>query len=67
MYPYGASEPKVVYKEPLLFVDEHRFLMNVFIPEAPIEKNIASECIRIVAATYGCKNLQLYEYDANCK
>ena len=29
--------------------------MNVFIREAPIEENTASECIRTVAATYGCK------------
>ena len=33
--------------------------MNVFIREAPIEENIVSECIRTVAATYGCKMLQL--------
>ena len=25
----------------------------------------ASECVGIVAATYGCKILQLYEYNAN--
>ena len=30
-----------------------------------VEDNTASECIRTVAATYGCKILQLYEYDAN--
>ena len=30
-----------------------------------MEDNTASECIRTVAATYGCKILQLYEYDAN--
>ena len=29
------------------------------------ENNTASERIRTVAATYGCKILQLYEYDAN--
>ena len=39
--------------------------MTVFIRRAPVEDNTASECIRIVAATYGCKILQLYEYDAN--
>ena len=39
--------------------------MNVFIREAPIEENIASECIRIVATTHGCKILQLCKYDAN--
>ena len=64
MYLSGASEPTVVYKESL-FADEHRVLMNVFIREAPIEKNIASECIRTVDATYGCKILQLCEYDAS--
>ena len=30
-------------------------MINVFIREAPIEENIVSECIRTVAATYGCK------------
>ena len=30
-----------------------------------MEDNTASECIRTVAATYGCKILQLYECDAN--
>ena len=39
--------------------------MNVLIQEAPTEGNIASECIRTVAATYGCKILQPCEYDAN--
>ena len=39
--------------------------MTVFIRRAPVEENTASECIRAVAATYGCKILQLYEYDAN--
>ena len=29
-----------------------------------MEDNTASECVRTVAATYGCKILQLYEYDA---
>ena len=29
-----------------------------------MEDNTASECVRTVA-TYGCKILQLYEYDAN--
>ena len=39
-----------------------------------MEDNTASECVRTVAATYGCKILQLYEYngnvygyDANCE
>ena len=48
MFPSGASEPTVVYKEPL-FVVEHWLLTNVFSREAPIEKNIASECVRTVA------------------
>ena len=30
-----------------------------------MEDNTALECIRSVAATYGSKILQLYEYDAN--
>ena len=30
-----------------------------------MEDNIASECIRTVAATYGCKILQLCECEAN--
>ena len=64
MYMSGAFEPTVVYKEPL-FVDEHRFLMNVFIREELIEEDIASECIHTIAATHGCKILQLCKYDAN--
>ena len=39
--------------------------MTVFIRRAPVEENTASECISTVAATYGCKILKLYEYDAN--
>ena len=39
--------------------------MTVFIRRAPVEDNTTSECVRTVAATYGCKILQLYEYDAN--
>ena len=30
-----------------------------------MEDNTALECIPTVAATHGCKILQLYEYDAN--
>ena len=30
-----------------------------------MEDITASECIRTVAITHGCKILQLYEYDAN--
>ena len=40
-------------------------MTNAFIPEAPIEKSIASECIRTVAVTYGCKILELFKYNAN--
>ena len=36
--------------------------MSVFIREAPIEENTASECIRTVAAMNGGRILQLYEY-----
>ena len=64
MYPSGVSQPTIVHKESL-FVDEHWFLLNVFIREALIEENIASECIGTVAATNGRKILQLCEYDAN--
>ena len=39
--------------------------MTVFIRRAQVEDKTASECIRTIAATYGCKILQLYEYDAN--
>ena len=47
------------------FVIDDYFLRSVVIRRAPVEDNIASECIRTVAATYGCKILQLYEYDEN--
>ena len=30
-----------------------------------MEDNTAPECIRTVAATCGCKILQLYEYEVN--
>ena len=41
------------------------YFLTVFIRGAPVEDNTASECVRTVAATYGCKILQLYEYNAN--
>ena len=41
------------------------YFLTVFIRRAPMKHNTASECIRTVAATYGCKILQLYECDAN--
>ena len=39
--------------------------MNILIGEASTGENTASECIRTVPATYGCKILQLYEHEAN--
>ena len=41
------------------------FFMIVFIRRAPVKHNTTSQCIRAVAATYGCKIFQLYEYNAN--
>ena len=41
------------------------FCITVFNRRAPVEDNTALESIRTVAATYGCKILQLCEYDAN--
>ena len=46
------------------FVIDDYFLI-VFIRRAPVEDNTAQECIRTVATTYGCKILQLYQYDVN--
>ena len=48
------------------FVIDDYFLI-VLIRRAPVENNTASERIRTIAATYGCKILQLYKYDANCE
>ena len=39
--------------------------MTVFIRRASVEGNTASQRIHTVAATYGRKILQPYEYDAN--
>ena len=64
MYPAAESEAKVVYREPI-FVDEHKFFMTVFIREALMEENAASDCSHTVATTFGCKILQLYEYEVN--
>ena len=44
------------------FVIDDYFFMTVFIRRVPVE---VSECICTAAATYGCKILQLYEYDTN--
>ena len=54
----------------MLFIKNHYLLTSIdfdecFIRETPTEKNDASECIRIVAATYGRKILQLWKHDAN--
>ena len=46
------------------------FFMTVSIRGAPVEDNTASECVRTVAATYGCKyeyTANVYGYDANCE
>ena len=56
MYP---SEAKVDHL--LLAI----IFMTVFIRRTSVEDNTASERIRILAATYGCKILQPYEHDAN--
>ena len=64
MYPTAESKAKVVYKEPL-FVEEDYSFKTVFIREAMIEENTASECICTESATYASKLLQLYEYEAN--
>ena len=66
MSPLSEPEGKVVSKEPdylLLTI----IFMTVLIRGALVEDNTATECIRTVAATYGCKILilQLYEYEAN--
>ena len=64
---YQATKFEVTWfiKNHSLFVDEHYFSMDVFIQEALIEENTASGCIRTVAATCGCKILQLCKYEAN--
>ena len=46
------------------FVTDDYFL-PFFIRRAPVEDNAASECIRTTAATYCCKILQLYQYNAD--
>ena len=48
-----------------IHVNQPLFCMTVFNRRGPVEDNTASEHIRIVAATYGCKILLLYEYYAN--
>ena len=64
IYLTAESEAKVVYREPIFVIDEYNF-MTVFNRRERVEDHCTSECIRTVAATYGCKILQLYEYEAN--
>ena len=64
MWPATESEAKVVFKGPPMVIDDYLFI-TVFVTGALVEDNTASECIRTVAATYGCKISQLYEYEAN--
>ena len=71
MYP--ATESGRSESGPFV-IDDYFLRLFVVIRRAPVEDNIAPECICTVAATYSCKILQLYEYDenvyvhdANCK
>ena len=63
MYRADESEAKVAHKEPLFIIGDYFY--DHFHKRALVEDNTASDCIRIVAATYSCKILQLYEYEAN--
>ena len=56
----NTAEAKVEH----LFIDDY-FLWLFSLKDHRVEDTTASEGIRTVAATYGCKILQLYEYDAN--
>ena len=46
-------------------IEIHDKFLTVLIRGVSVEDNTESECIRTAAATYGCKILQLYEYEAN--
>ena len=59
MYP--ATESGRSYSGP--FAIDDYFFMTVFIRRAPVKHDTISKCIHTAAATYGCKILQLYEYD----
>ena len=59
--PLAESKAKVVCKETFVIED----FFAVFFSGALVEDNTASEYIRTLAATYGCKILQMYEYEAN--
>ena len=58
------SEAKLVYKEPPFVIDDESLWL---FQGVLVEDNIVSECIRTVAATYGCKILQMYKYEAKCE
>ena len=62
MYP--ATESGQTESGPFV-IDDRLFSMTVFIRRATVQDNTTSECVPTVAVTYGCKILQLYEYDAN--
>ena len=71
IHMYPATESGRSESGPFVTYD---YFLTVLIRRAPVEDNTASECIRTVTATYGCKILQLYEcdgnvlgYDENCK
>ena len=55
MYPATESGRS----ESAPFAIDDYFFMTVFIRRAPVEDNAASECIRTIAATYGCKILRI--------
>ena len=61
MYPTNESGRN----ERESFVIDNYFSMTDFVRRAPVEDNTTSECIRTLAAKYGCKILQPYQYDAN--
>ena len=65
--PAGVSEAKVVYKEPL-FVNDHQYLVTVFIREAAIQKNSASEYVArwpqgMVVKFFSCTNMKRMNMD----
>ena len=62
IHMYSATESGRSESGPFVIDD---FFFTFFIGRASVEDTAASECIRTVGATHGCKILQLYEYDAN--
>ena len=65
VYTRLKADSRVRQPNPVEAKVDHLLLFTVFIRRAPVEDLAASECIRTVAATYGYKILQLYEYAAN--